>query len=707
MTRRQLLCGAAALAAPRTILGRDPYPGIPYREYARCLPDYLRHLAKQAYEARNREIAKLTTPEAVRARQQWARQTFWKLVGGEPERTPLNAKSLGGFERPGYKVEKVVYESRPGLHIPANLYIPTGSKPPFPGVLFQMGHSLNGKAAAPYQKCCQGLAKLGFLVLAFDPMGQGERTYYPRPGGTLTRLRSADEEHTLPGKQMLLLGDTSSRMQVWDAVRSLDYLAAHPMVDPKRLASTGQSGGGTLTMLLSAVDDRLAAAVVCCGNTENIACFGFNPPGSTDDAEQNFVGGGPVTFDRWDTLYPLAPKPLLIQVSDKDFFGTYSPDYISNGWEQFRKLKNAYEVLGHAGQIDWTGTPLPHGLSPELRVQTYNWFRRWLLDKTNPITEEPPVAVEPDETLWVGRTGNVVRDFGSETPFTLNRARARAIRPPERGINLEALLGMDPVPDGIRARVLGRSPSGNVVVEAIEVHSAANVWIPAWLFVPRRADPGKPLLILVEPQGRNGRWREDQLYQELAQLGAVVCAPDLRGIGDTAPEFGRGAVGHQRWHQEEENYAWASLVFGRSLLGQRVTDLVAVVRALAHHDATRGRRIVVAASGKLTPPAMFAAAIEPSVGSLYLASGLVSYASIVETEEFEHPFANIVPELLLQTDLPRIVAMIAPRAVRLAGTVDGKGRRMQPEAVQSAYAAAPNVTVQPNPAWDAKTLISL
>ena len=202
-------------------------------------------------------------------------------------------------------MEKVVYESRPRLHIPANLYIPTGGKPPYPGVLFQMGHSLNGKAAESYQRCCQGLARLGYLVLAFDPMGQGERVYYPDAQLKRTRLSSSDDEHTLPGKQMLLYGDTSTRFQVWDAMRSLDYLAAHPLVDPKRLASTGQSGGGTLTMLLMAVDDRLAAAAVASGNTENLVCADFNPPGSTDDAEQNFLDGGPAGFDRWDLFYPV------------------------------------------------------------------------------------------------------------------------------------------------------------------------------------------------------------------------------------------------------------------------------------------------------------------------------------------------------------------------------------------------------------------
>ena len=210
-----------------------------------------------------------------------------------------------------------------------------------PACCSRWGTRPNGKASGVYQQCCQGLARLGYMVLAFDPMGQGERTYYPGSSPSRSRL-GADEEHTYPGRQMILKGITSTRLQTWDAIRSLDYLASHPLVDPKRLASTGQSGGGTNTMLLAAVDDRLAAAAPCCANTENVACANFIPPGSTDDAEQDLIASGPVGFDRWDLLYPLAPKPLLVLVSERDFFGTYSPNYITSGTEEFRKLRAVY-----------------------------------------------------------------------------------------------------------------------------------------------------------------------------------------------------------------------------------------------------------------------------------------------------------------------------------------------------------------------------
>ena len=137
---------AAIAAFPGVVRGQGAVPAANYRSYSRCLPDYLRILAQRAYNLRNQEIAKLTTTAAIRDRQRWVRKTFWKLVGGTPERTPLNARTVGSFEREGYRLEKVVYESRPKFFVPANLYVPTSGRPPFPGVLFQMGHAANGKA---------------------------------------------------------------------------------------------------------------------------------------------------------------------------------------------------------------------------------------------------------------------------------------------------------------------------------------------------------------------------------------------------------------------------------------------------------------------------------------------------------------------------------------------------------------------------------
>jgi dienelactone hydrolase len=701
MNRRDILALAALGAVLRRAGAQQGVPSIIYRDYSRCLPDYLRDLAERAYEARNRAIAGLTTPAAIRARQQWATETFWKLVGGMPERTPLNARSVGSFERPRYRVEKVVYESQPNFHISGTLYIPTVGRPPFPGVLYQMGHTTNGKGDGTYQRCCQTLAGLGYVVLGFDPMGQGERTYYPGPVPSRSRL-GADEEHTYPGRQMLLKGKTSTWLQTWDAVRSLDYLASHPLVDPKRLASTGQSGGGTNTMLLAAVDDRLAAAVVSSGITENFACANFNPPGSTDDGEQNLVASAPAGFDRWDLLYPIAPKPLLVLVSQRDYFGTYSPNYLTSGNEEFQKLRAIYRTLGHPEQIDWASTPLPHGFSFDLRMRMYNWFARWLKGETEPVPEEPEVQAESEQTLFVAASGSVVQSFHGETPFTLNRKRSVTKTPAD----LAMLLGVDRSGAPASITTVGRASYHQTLVEAVEFPAAPKVWVPAYLYQAKANDPSKPLVIVLEPQGRSG-WAEAGLYNRMAaEASCVVCAPDLRGIEDMAPEFSRGAVRHARPHNSEEAYAWASLILGKPLAGQRVTDILAIVRGLRSRNGLGNRRVILAARGVLTVPAQFAAALEPAIGSLYLAEGLISFQSVVETENDQYPFGNFVPHLLEHTDLPELTAALAPRRVTLAGPVDGAGKRLAVEAVRAEYSSASNIRIVTEAAWTPSDILS-
>ncbi len=638
LSRRSLIVGSfgAALLRAQT-----------YRDYSRCLPDYLRTLAQAAYERRNAEIAKLTTPAAIAARTHWIRTTFWDLAGGQPERTPLNARIVASFFRPGYRMEKVVYESQPGFVIPANLYLPMGLNRPAPAILFQMGHSLNGKAHPEYQKCCQGLARLGFVVLAFDPMGQGERSYYPGPGG-ITRLGSADDEHTYPGKQMLLTGDTATRLQVWDAVRSLDYLASRPEVDPARLGSTGQSGGGTLTMLLASVDDRLAAAAVISGNTENFACKNFNPPGSTDDAEQNLIGSGAVGFDRWDLLYPLAPKPLLVLVSAQDSFGTYSPNYLTSGREEFQKLRRIYSMLGAAEKLEWAETPLPHGLSYYPRMRVYQWITRWLLGSRHTPTQEPEVAPEPDPRIWVGASGSVMQDFGSVTPFQLNQRRSIPRKGP-----FAVSLAVPP-----RLRVLSSVPSGSLTIQAVEVQSEDQIWLPAWLFLPSQPDPTRAVTLLLDERGRNRHWREGGTAERWALAGRTVCVADLRGIGDLKPETGRGAPGYAVPHAQEEDYAWASLILGEPLLIQRVRDILALAAAL--------KKVTIAANGRLTVPAMYAASITTNIESLQLQGGLASFSQVVNTGNYRCPLANIIPRLLEHGDLPDLAKAIAPRRIQLA-----------------------------------------
>jgi pimeloyl-ACP methyl ester carboxylesterase len=597
-----------------------------------------------------------------------------------------------------------LYESQPRLFVSANLYVPEG-RGPFPAVLFQSGHSWEGKAYPSYQRCCQGLAQLGFVVLAFDPIGQGERINYLDASGIHSRLSSCDAEHTVPGKQMILFGDSCTRLQLWDAIRSLDYLVSFPFVDSRRVASVGHSGGGTLTMLLSAADERLTAAAVCMGNTENMIASPFRSPGATDDAEQNFVYSGPAGFDRWDLFYPFAPKPMLIWPSDRDFYATYSPDYIANGWKEYQRLQTVYQKLARPDHLAWADTPLPHALAYDSRLLVYNWFNRWLNNENKPLEKEPPVQPEPVSTLWATTDGSVVRSLNSATPhgFIQSRGAQRSPAP------LADVLKLGKPVEASSAATIGRVQSRDIEVEVLEVSSDPAVWLPAYLLIGDKTSPKKPVLLVLDDTAHDRLWFAPEVDQVLSEESPVICTAEVRGIGALMPEFSPGAADYESWHQQEENYAWGSLALGKSLVSQRVTDILALVASLRKHPATSSRQIYVAALGRLTVPALFAAALEPTIQGLYLAGGLASFQSLVDTETPQYPFANFVPGLLNHTDLPEIAASIAPRKLILAGSVDAQGKAIEPGAIRTLYKAAVqagNFSVLADPEWSARTLLS-
>lgn len=668
------------------------------------LPDYLRGLANEAYAKREAALALLDNPTAIATRQQWVKETLWNSIGGMPDRTPLNARQTGTLNRGSYEIRNYIYESQPNLFIPANLYVPELGRERYPAVLFQSGHYWEGKAYPSYQRMCQGLVQQGYVVLAFEPMGQGERIYYRNPAGG-SRLPSCDAEHTVPGKQFLLFGDTSTRFQLWDAIRSLDFLTSLPMVDPDRVGVTGHSGGGTLSMLLVAADNRPACAAVCMGNLENFVAREFAPPGTVDDAEQDLLNAE-LGFDRWDLLYPFAPKPLLVLPSERDFYATYSPDYIRNGWEEYAKLSAVFDKLGKGNAIQWTGTPLPHALAYDSRMAIYRWFAQWLTpDAKAPVTE-PPVKPEPTKALRVTASGSTVVSLHSVTPFQMVSGRPSRQQP----IALDKLLNLTRFNAEAQPsyRKIGGTQSGKVQVEVLEVESDENVWLPTWLLIPERPAAEGATVLCLDPHGAERLWFAPEVDIILPADAPFVCSADIRGIGALTPPFRSGPAEYAAWHQQEEAYAWGSIMLGKPLLAQRVADILALVRALQSHPLTTKRPVRIAARDALTVPALFAAALEPSIEALYLSGGLVSFRRIVDTEVYDHPFANFVPGLLNHTDLPLLAASIAPRKICLAGSVDARGKTLPIDSVRAEYpkgVQSGNVKALANAEWSVEAVM--
>ena len=145
------------------------------------------------------------------------RTKIQQSFGAWPGATPLNPHVTGVVERDAYRIEKIIFESRPQFFVTANLYIPKGVKFPSPGVLGVCGHSNNGKAYASYQTFSQCLVKQGYVVLIFDPIGQGERLQFPDEN-LKPRIGFGSAEHTMLGNQQLLVGEFFGAWESWDGI---------------------------------------------------------------------------------------------------------------------------------------------------------------------------------------------------------------------------------------------------------------------------------------------------------------------------------------------------------------------------------------------------------------------------------------------------------------------------------------------------------
>jgi dienelactone hydrolase len=302
------------------------------------------------------------------------REFFVRQLGGFPKRTPLNAKIVGELKGQGYRVEKILFESRPGHHVTANLYLPV-TKGPYPGVLVPCGHSRNGKAAGHYQRVSSLMAKNGIAALCYDPIGQGER-YQSLADSDQTHYRTAPQhkvphprvqflptiEHTTMGVGSILLGSNVAQYRIWDGMRAIDYLQSRKDIIPDKIGCTGNSGGGTLTAYLMALDDRIVAAAPGCYLTTFRRLIETQ---GAQDAEQNIFGQIAFGMDEPDYVMMRAPKPTLICAATRDVTfdigGTW--DLVSTV-EAFLYADGVFRTSGHdRGRCPpWLYHSAPNGL---------------------------------------------------------------------------------------------------------------------------------------------------------------------------------------------------------------------------------------------------------------------------------------------------------------------------------------------------------
>ena len=632
--------------------------------------DYLMTEVREAMDRRDARYEELKTPDELAAYQQRMRQFFVEALGGFPERTPLDPEVVAKENRDGYRVEKVIFESQPRHFVTAVLYLPD-KKPPYPGVLVPCGHSGNGKASEAYQRVCILLAKNGMASFCYDPIEQGERYQLlddegkPLAGGTTA--------HCLVGVGSTLLGRNTATFRIWDGMRAIDYLQSREEIDPGRIGCTGNSGGGTLTSYLMALDERIVCAAPSC-----YLC-GFRRLSDTigpQDAEQNIHGQIGFGMDHADYLLMRAAKPTLMCTATQDFFD------IDGAWSCFREAKRFYTRLGFAERVDLVETDAKHGFSPNLRVGAVRWMRRWLLGVDDAITE-PEFPVAGDEQLLCTPRGQVMLLEGARSTYDLNveleeklaKHRNELWQPAGKD---EALAKVREI-TGVRALADLPEPGCTTVASTayrdrhklvkLILRPEPAISLPALAFVPQKRS-GEAYLYL-HADGKQADAGPGGPIEKLVDQGHLVLAVDLRGVGETGPEgsSNRGIPYHVGAQWKELYLAY---LLGTSYLAMRTEDVLVSARFLAGYEASeKPNRVHLIGIGRVGPPALHAAALEPELfGSLSLRNCLGSWASVVRTPMATNQFENVVHGALKTYDLPDLLATLPKEKLTVAEPLD-------------------------------------
>jgi dienelactone hydrolase len=641
--------------------------------------------------------------------QQERRQFFLRQIGGLPARTPLNAEVVGERKGDGYRVENVLFESRPGHHVTANLYLPE-SAGPYPGVLIPCGHSHTGKAAGGYQRMSILLARNGMAALCYDPIGQGERyqsldfehdhetfasvsyrleTPHPRVQFLCTT------EHTLMGVGCILLGTNTAQYRIWDGMRAIDYLQSRDDILANKIGCTGNSGGGTLTAYLMALDDRIVAAAPACYLTTFQRLIETK---GTQDAEQNIFGQIAFGMDEPDYVMMRAPKPTLICASTRD--ATFD---IGGTWDLFRQSKRFYARLGFPERVELNEADVPHGMYLQHREAIARWMHRWLLGEDKVIQEvDPQTLPDPisDQALralsegdWTAEDldctpeGQVLLMKGEKSVFQINAGIERTLREERKAAweNLNTTQRCDLVRQTIgpikvthdgkpACKTIGTIQRDGYRIEKLILAGNENqLALPGLVFVPETVSM-PPVLYLhgismkadAKPGGR---------CEQLVKRGHIVLSAELSGIGETETGHDKRDYGRGRFGRDVQEIYLAYLL-GRSFVGMRTEDVFRWSDYLSRYRSKENPRpIQLIATGEAAIPALHAAALDPSRFENVLLKGMIrSWAEVVAAPESFNQLVNSVHGALRRYDLPDLVELAGNGRVKVEQPVDASGR---------------------------------
>jgi len=599
---------------------------------------------------------------AWQAQRTLLRQQLELAWGGFPQQhAPLEARILETLDRPDYRIEKIVFQTLPGVFMTASAWVPKISGK-LPAVLCVHGHWAGAKQDPHVQARCAGLARLGFFVLAVDAFGAGERAIGEQLGEYHGEMTAAT---------LFPIGRPLSGIQVYENGRAVDYLCSRPEVDPQRIGITGASGGGNQSMYAGAWDERFkAVAPVCSVGTYQAylgaaCCMCEVVPGALAMTEESRI------------LALTAPRALLIISATQDAF-QFSVGEAAKSISAARPVFSLYNLPDLPRH---TVVESPHDYNQPMREAMYGFMTQHLKGQgTGQPIPEPSISLEEPEALRCYPGTTRPDDWLTLPQFAAREARGllqsrKPLPPSELRQRLERLLG-GTEPGAGTGQLTSPAPG----TFELQLKPEAGLQLQLVGRNPKSADAG--LRLILTGQGSDHPWvREQQRLAEAAGTGWAVL--ELRATGRM--EVSGDRIGKAPDHNSAE---W-SLWLGRPLCGQWVRDIRLTAALLREKLPCSSIELVASGTGSFA--ALAAVAIDENIDGADITGLLTSFVS--DKPYVGQRLADMVPGILRDAgDVVHVAELVAPRPLRLHAPVTPQGEPLD-------AAAANELLSRLQPAW--------
>jgi len=635
--------------------------------------------SRRSLERGERRRRAVSTPDEARAWRDDVRRTvserFPDAVFDRDEHVDVN--HVSSHECDGYRVENVVFESLEGWEVNASVYCPpdTGR---YPGVVCPSGHS--AKTNPPYQRPPQVFARNGYVAVAFDAPGRGEKT--------------EGNDHFRDGVVGYLTGFWSGAYFVVDALRCLDYLQQRDDVDSDRLAVTGVSGGGTTSLFVGLLDDRVDLVAPVCFGSELLSTFSRNPYTACPEVfGPGLVAAG---LDWADYVGALAPTPCLIAAGKHD--AVHGVDSVRNVRDGARPV---YGALDREDRLDLFVDPdAGHDYTVSMANEVVRWLNEYVA-----ASDEPPRSLTADDVSLL-EPGRLQCDPSDATSMASNnralahRLRDRRDRPADDPVEdlrsaSERVLGVSAPVRPVRARPRSEPrESWNALVEEVAIYSTEHVPLPGVMASHVENDDPRPGVVWVDGSGRWEPLRQSGYLTGPLRPFEADCADteprllslDVSGLGRLAPE--PAAYDLASWNDVRRALTYLSIADGRPIAGLRVRDALAGLDYVAGRADVDTDRLAIGGRGTGAIVALLGAALSPRVQRVVAFEPLSRFEALAETPSNDWPHSIVVPEVLEHFDLPELVAALAPETdVRIVNPLDADRERFDRSAAATLYSA--------------------